>query len=182
MSLSDKAIDELIGIEGGYSDHPSDAGGKTRFGITEYLARAYGYQGAISDLPHNLARYIYREEFWRRLSLDDVSLISYPVAKEIFDSAVNIPSGRIVGWFQRVLNALNRGGKDYADIVVDEHLGPATVAAFHSLIAKRGSKGEKAVLRAMNALQGAYYIERSESRQQNEDFLLGWLLNRVVAP
>ena len=31
----DQAFTTLLGHEGGYSDHPADPGGKTRYGITE---------------------------------------------------------------------------------------------------------------------------------------------------
>ena len=41
-------IDALIEREGAYSDHPADRGGPTRWGITEQVARAYGYYGSTS--------------------------------------------------------------------------------------------------------------------------------------
>lgn len=180
MSLADTAINEIIGIEGGFSDHPSDAGGKTRFGITEYLARAYGYTGEMKDFPHTFARYIYREEFWGRMNLDEVGRINFPVARELFEAAVNLPMGRVVGWFQRSLNVFNRQARDYHDLVVDEHLGPATVAAFKAFMLMRGKEGEKVMLRALNCFQGAYYVERAEARQANEIFVFGWMLHRVT--
>ena len=40
MDISD-LIDELIDREGGYSDHPQDRGGATRWGVTEAVARAF---------------------------------------------------------------------------------------------------------------------------------------------
>ena len=51
----DELIDELIEREGGYVHHPADRGGPTRFGITEAVARAHGYGGAIADLPREEA-------------------------------------------------------------------------------------------------------------------------------
>ena len=36
----DQLIDDVIAREGGYSDHPADRGGPTRWGITERVARA----------------------------------------------------------------------------------------------------------------------------------------------
>ncbi len=38
----DSLIDEVIGREGGYSNHPADRGGPTRWGVTEKVARAHG--------------------------------------------------------------------------------------------------------------------------------------------
>jgi len=34
--------------------------------------------------------------------------------------------------------------------------------------------------RALNCLQGAYYIELAERREKDERFVYGWLKNRVV--
>ena len=56
----DELIEELIEREGGYINHPADKGGPTRFGITEAVARAHGYAGAMSDLPREEAAAIYR--------------------------------------------------------------------------------------------------------------------------
>ena len=50
----DVLIDELIEREGGYVNHPADRGGPTRFGITEAVARAHGYGGAMAELPRAL--------------------------------------------------------------------------------------------------------------------------------
>ena len=43
-------IDALIEREGGYSNHPADRGGPTKFGITEAVARAHGFSGAMREL------------------------------------------------------------------------------------------------------------------------------------
>ena len=46
---ADRLIEELIEREGGYVNHPRDKGGPTRFGITESVARAHGYSGAMAS-------------------------------------------------------------------------------------------------------------------------------------
>ena len=38
----DQAFNTLLKHEGGFSDHPADPGGKTRYGITEAVAREVG--------------------------------------------------------------------------------------------------------------------------------------------
>ena len=38
----DTALKHVLQIEGDFSDHPDDPGGKTRFGITEDVARRAG--------------------------------------------------------------------------------------------------------------------------------------------
>lgn len=44
-------VEALIDREGGFVDHPADRGGATCFGITEAVARAHGYGGAMRELP-----------------------------------------------------------------------------------------------------------------------------------
>ena len=57
---AERLIEELIEREGGYVNHPRDKGGPTRFGITEAVARAHGYAGAMALLPREEAVAIYR--------------------------------------------------------------------------------------------------------------------------
>ena len=48
-------IDALIDREGGYVHNPADRGGATRYGVTEAVARAHGYAGAMRDFPRDEA-------------------------------------------------------------------------------------------------------------------------------
>ena len=45
---AERLIDDLIEREGGFVNHPADRGGATCFGITEAVARAHGYSGAMA--------------------------------------------------------------------------------------------------------------------------------------
>ena len=174
LSPFEEAASHTLGIEGGYSDHPSDRGGKTQWGITEGVARADGYTGAMGDLPKARALSIYRRLYWDRIGLDWIAAVDRDIAAELFDTAVNMGVGVAVVFLQRVLNALNRQGRDYPDLKVDGSAGPATASALRALIARRGIVGRNAVLIYLNALQGARYIELAELRAANEDFVLGW--------
>ncbi len=49
------AFARLIAVEGGYVNDSADSGGRTNWGITEAVARAYGYNGEMSELPRSLA-------------------------------------------------------------------------------------------------------------------------------
>ena len=69
----DYLIDELIEREGDYANHPDDRGGPTRFGITEVVARAHGYAGAMAELPRDEAAAIYRRLYWLRPRFDQVA-------------------------------------------------------------------------------------------------------------
>ncbi len=172
-------LDTLIGKEGAYSNHPSDTGGETMWGITIGTARANGYAGSMRNMTREQAKAIYRAKYWEGPGYAAVALQSPAVAEELFDTGVNM--GPSVGstFLQRLLNGLNRQGVDYGDISVDGDLGPGTLAALKAYRAKRGAEADKVLLKGLNALQGARYIALAEGRGKNEDFLHGWLLHRA---
>lgn len=174
------ALAITVGIEGGFSKHPSDSGGATKYGITEKLARAYGYTGDMRDLQIEFATRVYREHFWDVMHLDEVSARSISLAEEIFDTGVNTGTVFAITSLQRALNVLNRRGVDYADITVDGLMGRMTLNALDSLLKKRGSRGELVLLRILNALQAAHYVTLAERREKDEDFMFGWVIERVV--
>jgi lysozyme family protein len=172
-------IDEVIGREGGYSNHPADRGGATRWGVTETVARAHGYRGDMRRYPRDEAVAVYRRLYWLRPGLDRVAEHAPRVAAELFDTGVNMGPAVAVGFLQRALNALNRGASDYADIAVDRRVGDETIVALKRFIARRGPAGEAVLLKALEALQGERYLRLAEERPANEAFLYGWLANRL---
>lgn len=175
----DALIDEVIGREGGYSNHPADKGGATRWGITEAVARAHGFAGDMRSFPREEAVAVYRRIYWLRPALDRVAAHAPSLAAELFDTGVNMGPGVASGFLQRALNALNRGASDYADIPVDRRIGPRTLAALGRFIDRRGPGGESVLLKAVEALQGERYLALAEQRPANEAFLYGWLANRL---
>jgi len=175
----DTAIADLLGIEGDYADDPADSGGKTRFGITEAVARRHGYQGPMRELPAVAARAIYRADYWDAQSLDTVAMLSRRIAWELFDTGVNMGTSQAGEFLQMSLNAFNRQATDYPDIEVDGEIGPQTLDALTAFLKRRGKDGETVLLRALNALQGAAYIELAERREKDERFVFGWFLQRV---
>jgi len=176
----DELIDDLIEREGDYVNQPSDKGGPTRFGITEAVARAHGYAGAMATLPRGEAAAIYRRLYWLRPRFDQVSERCRRVAAELFDTGANMGPAVAATFLQRALTALNRGGKDYADLTPDGRVGPATLAALDAFLEARGRQGgETVLLRALEALQGERYLRLAEKRPANEAFLYGWLANRI---
>jgi lysozyme family protein len=176
----DRLIDALIDREGGYVDHPADRGGPTCFGITEAVARAHGYAGAMRQLPREEAAAIYRRLYWTRPRFDQLSSRSPRIAAELFDTGVNMGPAVAITFLQRALTALNRNASDYPDLVPDGRIGSQTLAALDVFFAKRGTAGGETVLmRALEALQGERYLRLAERRPANEAFLYGWLANRT---
>jgi lysozyme family protein len=113
------AFDKLLKHEGGYSDHAADPGGKTRYGVTEAVAREVGYRGDMRELPLELAQRIYKERYW-----DAVQAESLPpdVRYIVFDGAVNSGVAQSSKWLQRAC-----GVKD------DGVIGPITIRAASTL-------------------------------------------------
>ena len=177
--LADKLIDEVIGREGGFSNHPADRGGATRWGITERVARAHGYRGDMRFYPRDEAVAVYRRVYWLRPAFDRVAEIAPEVAAELFDTGVNMGPDTAARFLQRALNALNRNGVDYTDIAVDGRIGDRTIDALRRFADRRGESGERVLLKALEALQGERYLRLAEQRPANEAFLYGWLANRL---
>lgn len=106
MSQFDRALKIVLGQEGGYSDDVRDPGGKTRYGITEAVARRHGYIGAMSALPLDLASLIYRADYWDSCRCDD---LPWPLALYVFDCAVNQGVGAAVVLLQHALDTTQDG-------------------------------------------------------------------------
>lgn len=174
----DTVIEDVLGKEGGYVNNPADRGGATRWGITEAVARAAGWKGAMRDLPRDYAKDIYRRRYVYGPRFDDVATLSEPIAGKLVDAGVNMGPPVATTMLQRLLNALNRLGKDYGDIVVDGLIGPGTLAALKAYLRVRGAEGETVLLSGLNHLQGERYVDLAEKRPANEAFLYGWLRTR----
>lgn len=179
MSHFADAFAHVFGIEGDFSDDKDDKGGATRFGITERVARAHGYEGPMDKLPVDIARAIYRQAYWDIQKLDHVADLSYPIALELFDTGVNMGVGVAGSFLQRALNALNDRQSIYADMTVDGLVGMVTVSALRSYLQARSTDGEAIMLRALNALQGARYIGIAEGDESQEKWVYGWFRQRV---
>lgn len=165
----------MLKNEGGYVNDPNDRGGETNFGVTVAVARANGYQGSMKDMSKDEAIAIYQSQYFFKPKFDLIMKLSPAIAYELFDTGVNMGPSVPSKWLQRILNALNRQGADYADLVVDGNIGPATVTALDAFLDKRGDDGEHRLLTALNACQGYRYLELCEGREANETFFYGWL-------
>jgi lysozyme family protein len=117
----DTAFGKLLGHEGDFSDHPDDPGGKTRFGVTEAVAREVGYKGDMRELSLDLAKRIYRDRYWNAVRADELPA---GIRYAMFDAAVNSGPGQAVRWLQRAVGVPDDGA-----------LGPRTLAAAGALSA-----------------------------------------------
>jgi len=91
----DAALARVLAHEGGYTNHPSDPGGPTNFGITIADYRKYVKSDAkaadVRKMVIDDAKKIYRQEYWQVLRCDD---LSSGVDYAVFDYGVNSGTGR----------------------------------------------------------------------------------------
>jgi lysozyme family protein len=119
------AFEKLLKHEGGFSNHSADPGGKTRYGVTEAVAREAGYRGDMRELPLDLAQRIYKDKYWDAMQAE---ALPADVRYIVFDGAVNSGITQSAKWLQRAC-----GVKD------DGVVGPATIRAAN-LLASDGLK------------------------------------------
>lgn len=167
-------IDKIILAEQGYVDHPDDKGGPTNFGITQAVARKNGYDGPMEDMPESLAREIYRKRYIVEPKFDKVAEIHAAIGHELIDTGVNMGPSRAAEFLQRCLNVFNQQGSRYADVFVDGRVGSVTLEALRAFLKWRGDKGAVVMMKALNSLQGARYIEIAENNVRQESFSYGW--------
>jgi len=173
-------ITEIMQREGGFSNHPHDAGGATRFGVTKAVARANGYKGAMRDLPKNRAQDILLQRYYFAPKFHLLDPLSPAISGELTDTGVNMGPLTASLYLQRCLNAFNQQGSRYRDLTIDGRVGNKTIKALSAYLSHRTDTGEQVMLKALNILQGADYIEFSQTGSKaNESFVYGWLKNRV---
>ena len=117
-SSYDEALRRLLAHEGGYTNHPSDPGGPTNFGITIHDYRKYLKPNAtaadIRAMKLDQAKAIYRSKYWNAQRCDDLPA---GVDYSIFDYGVNSGIGRSGKVLRRVV-----GLPDNTSAVTDQVL------------------------------------------------------------
>lgn len=180
MRTVDDIINEIIRVEGGYSNDPADSGGETNFGWTRKALREMGWFGAVRDLDKSTAYDLYYRRFITNSGYEPLMAQSTSIVAELVDTSVNMGEVTATKFLQRALNALNDGARVYPDIAVDGICGNATARTLAKYLQYRGAEGEVVLLRCLNCMQGARYAELAELAPKNERFFYGWMLNRVM--
>jgi lysozyme family protein len=122
----DEAFDKLIGHEGGFSSHPEDPGGSTKWGVTQRVAVRNGYRGDMRDFPRDTAKAIYRQHYW-----DGIRAEELPAALRfhVFDAAVNSGVRQAIKWLQRAVGVGDDGVIGPMTIEAANKANPLAVAA-----------------------------------------------------
>jgi len=136
----DQCIEKLLGHEGDFSNHRDDPGGATRYGITEAVARKVGYRGDMRELPLDLAKKIYRNDYWNAVRADELPEAARYV---MFDAAVNSGPKQAAMWLQRALG-----------VTVDGVIGPVTLASAAKMDGR--SLGAKILAQRLRFMTGLF--------------------------
>ena len=125
-STYDEALRRLLQHEGGYTNHPSDPGGPTNFGITIHDYRKYVMPGATASdvraMKIDEAKSIYRAKYWDSQLLD---LFEPGPDYALFDYGVNSGVGRSGRVLRRVLKLDDTASQITPAIVAAANAMPA---------------------------------------------------------
>lgn len=190
----DRDTRETFVAEGIYSVDPTDPGGETFRGISRKYHPEFpgwpdidriksttpaGAENVAAALRHHrelehMALDFYEAHFWNPLRLDEV--IDGRIAAELFDQAVNLGRSTAVRHLQVCLNALNRNGELYVDLVEDGEIGEKTLGALRAYL-EREAFYEEAVhvlLVMLNTCQGWHYLEAMRKSPTKEKYARGF--------
>lgn len=190
-----KAYNEIMTIEGLYSNNPADRGGETWKGVarnfypkwegwkiidskkqglnTQELNKVLSKDEALEEL----VKTFYFNNYFLAIKLDKLSELEIVI--ELFDIAVNMGPRTAIDFLQRSLNLLNNNQKLYKDLRVDGDFGPTTYGIYKIYMASRNTKNNiKILLKALNGFQFNRYVKICEMNPTQEIFFYGWL-NRV---
>ena len=163
MANFEKALIDVLAKEGGYADDPADRGGKTRFGITEAVARKHGYNGAMAEFPREKAVEIYRMDYWNAVRGDG---LPEELGIRMLDLAVNAGPARAIRALQRAM-----GEKE------DGIFGPKTL----DRLRRSETAGDIPLIEARVRLEQLRHYRDIVRRDPSQAvFLLGWITRALA--
>jgi lysozyme family protein len=155
MSIScfGDAFSIVLDSEGRFVDDPADPGSATMFGVTERVARAWGYSGAMQAMTLSTAQAIAKAWYWNPYQCDQ---FDPRVAFNVFDAAYN--GGRPAQWLQAA-----------AGVTQDGRIGAITIAAVRA-------HNPMQIIAQFNASRLSYYTSLTD---EWPTFGRGWI-NRIA--
>lgn len=181
-----EAMRRTNGHEGGFANVKHDVGGKTAVGgLTEALARQYGYTGRMEDMTLEQSLKIIVSHCWDKEGLAALAGQAPYLAIAVYDCNVNFGPGRAGMWVQQALNALNFTPDDGtapiygADLKPDGKIGPATRMRILQVLKQRGAEAEDWLIAAVVANRMVHHITRCNEVPTQRKFAAGWM-DRIV--
>lgn len=137
-------LEQVLKYEGGFSDHKDDPGGATMKGITQRVYDDWRKRnGKPSQSVRNISQQeveaIYRREYWDRVRGDD---LPSGLDMAVFDFAVNSGVKRASTFLQKIVG-----------VAQDGIIGPATISAARTYIAKKLTDDRLTFMRRLSTWQ-----------------------------
>ena len=129
MANFENFANKLLELEGGYVNHPKDAGGPTKFGVILSVWREHGHDKDgdgdidaedIKRLTESDARYIAKRLFWDYFRADEI--INESIAQLVVDWGYHSGRTTVARIVQRILS-----------VTVDGIVGSETLKALNTL-------------------------------------------------
>ncbi len=156
-NMFSEAFNKTIVQEGRYSNNPSDAGGRTKWGISQ---NSYPDLD-IPNLTFLEAKEIYRKDYWNTL----YNKLDSKIAYKLFDLGVNLGVNKSIKVLQIALN------RHYQlDLKVDGLFGQKTLEAC--------TRQNARTLLNVYIFEASLTYKKIAKRNNNIIFLKGWL-NRL---
>lgn len=171
--MFEEAVLHIIKNEGGYSNHKSDAGGETNFGVSLRFLKTLGLYGDFNDdglvngkdiqsMNVEDAKALYKKFWWDKHKYGHIE--NPKIATKILDMSVNLGSYRAHTILQ---HSLNDSGED---LLVDGIIGWKTIRAINK------HKDQNKLMSYIIANLAKYYIELYDNDKENRvNFIVGWL-------
>lgn len=186
--FSGTAIELVLKHEGGFSNHPNDPGGATKYGVSlRTLRKSYASdpekfghmdldgddkitEADIKNLTSDMAHEYYRVFWWKRYKFSLIPIEK--LAVKCFDVAVNIGPSKAIKFLQQSINEVIP--RFY--LVEDGLMGEDTSAALTKI--SKSSQRECNVYAIFILNLELWYRELATNKKSLAPFLKGWL-NRL---
>ncbi|MCX7924147.1 MAG: N-acetylmuramidase [Clostridia bacterium] len=157
----EEAFKRTLGYEGGLSNDKYDAGGLTKYGISQ---RSYPNLD-IKNLTLDQAKAIYKKNYWDACHCGEIN--DKKVAMQVFDIAINSGCGGAGKLVQKTLNAMAPHS-----VVEDGSIGPKTIEAINKVNSKQYNNN-------LVAARIQFYNAICQRNPTQNKFLKGWT-NRAM--
>jgi lysozyme family protein len=157
--LFEKCLKVVLDNEGGYSNHPSDPGGATNFGVIQKVYNTYRKRKGLEqrdvwDIEYSEVYEIYLEDYWGPMNLEE--LTNENLILHVFDHGVNAGIRISIKMLQKIL-----------DVSVDGFIGDETATASENY------KGN--IVEAFKKRRKLFYCTLADRKPTLKVFLKGWI-------
>jgi lysozyme family protein len=154
-----KCLKVVLKAEGGYSNHPSDPGGATNFGITQVVYDVYRAGKSLApksvrEIAPEEVQDIFFSKYWKPMNLDGIR--DDDLILQLFDAGINTGIKTAIKLIQRLIGVVDDGVLGVESIRAINEYNGNIIADF--------SKRRK-----------LFYVTLTQNKPNLKVFLKGWL-------